>query len=101
MQSKKLSPTPLVCVVWHAPLQHPGVAHSQPSVSGAVAALQSLSPALHLYEHVVPLQLAAPVFVLHAALHAPHVAVEESDDSQPSVSGAVVLQSAQPVTQPP
>ena len=74
-QSKKLLPTPFECVVWHCPpLQHPGVAHSQPSVSGAMAALQSMRPALHLYEHVVPLQLAGPVFVLHAAFsHAPQL----------------------------
>jgi hypothetical protein len=70
-------------------------------VSGAVAALQSVRPALHLYVHVVPSQLAAPVFVLHAAFwHAPHVAVEDSDDSQPLVSGAVVSQSAKPAAQP-
>jgi hypothetical protein len=57
-------------------------------------ALQSLSPELHWYEHVVPLQLAAPVFVLHALLHPPHVVVEESDDSQPFVLGAAFAQSA-------
>jgi hypothetical protein len=59
--------------------------------------LQSLSPELHWYEHVVPLQLAAPVFVLHAALHAPHEPVDERDDSQPLVLGAVVTQSANPL----
>jgi hypothetical protein len=92
---------PFECVVWHCPPQHPGVAHSQPSVSGAMAALQSMRPALHLYEQVVPLQLAAPVFVLHAAfLQAPHVAVDERDDSQPLVSGGVVSQSANPFAQP-
>ena len=48
LQSKKLSPMPFECVVWQLPLQHPGVLHSQPSVSGAVAALQSVRPALHL-----------------------------------------------------
>jgi hypothetical protein len=58
-------------------------------------------PPLHLYEHVVPSQLAAPVFVLHAAfLQAPHVAVEESEDSHPFVSGGVVSQSAKPAAQP-
>jgi hypothetical protein len=87
-------------------LQHAGfageVTHSQPSVSGAVAALQSMRPELHLYEHVVPLQLAAPVVVLHAAfLHAPHVAVDEREDSHPFVSGGVVSQFAKPTAQPP
>lgn len=106
LQSKKLCPTPFECTVWHAPLQHAGfageVAHSQPSLSGGVPALQSMRPVLHLYEHVVPLQLAAPVFVLHAAfLHPPHVAVDESDDSQPFVSPAVVSQLAKPGAQPP
>jgi hypothetical protein len=100
LQSKKLWPMPFACLVWHFPLQHPGVAHSQPSVSGAVAALQSMRPALHLYEHVVPSQLAAPVFVLHALLHAPQVAIEKSEDSQPLVSGGVMSQSAKPIAQP-
>ncbi len=40
--------------------QHAGavleVAHSQPSVSGAVAWLQSMKPVSQVYEHVVPLQ---------------------------------------------
>jgi hypothetical protein len=40
------------------------------------------------------LQLAAPVFVLHAALHAPHVVVDERDDSHPFVFGAAFAQSA-------
>jgi hypothetical protein len=69
-------------------------------VSGALLALQSLSPELHWYEHDVPLQLAAPVFVLHALLQPPHVAVEESDDSHPFVLGAVLVQSAKPDWQP-
>jgi hypothetical protein len=100
LQSKKLWPMPFECLVWQFPLQHPGVAHSHPSVSGAVAALQSMRPALHLYEHVVPSQLAGPVFVLHAFLHAPQVAIEKSDDSQPLVSGGVVSQLAKPMLQP-
>jgi hypothetical protein len=38
---------------------------------------------------------------LHAAfLQAPHVAVDERDDSQPLVSGGVVSQSANPFAQP-
>jgi hypothetical protein len=44
LQSKYESPTPSEWVVWHAGPQHPGVAHSQPSVSGAVV-LQSERPA--------------------------------------------------------
>ena len=52
-----------MCVVSHAVPQHAGVAHSQPSVSGAVPVLQSEAPALHVYEHFVPLQLAADAFV--------------------------------------
>ena len=83
-----------MCVVWQPVPQQPGVAHSHPSVSGALPALQSASPELHWYEHVVPLQLAAPVFVLHAALHEPHVVVDESDDSHPFVFGAAFAQSA-------
>jgi hypothetical protein len=53
-------------VVWHFTPQQAGVAHSQPSVSGAVAALQSEdadAPVSQVYEHVVPLQLAADAFV--------------------------------------
>jgi hypothetical protein len=80
--------------------QHPGVAHSHPSVSGALLALQSIKPELHWYEHVVPLQLAAPVFVLQAVLHEPQVVVDESDDSHPFVFGAAVAQSAYPLAQP-
>ena len=78
LQSKKLWPAPFACAVWHLPPQHPGVVHSQPSVSGAVAALQSVSPVLHLYEHVVPSQLAGPVFVLHFAAHPPQLVVDEA-----------------------
>jgi hypothetical protein len=89
-----------VCVVSHPVPQHPGVEHSHPSVSGALLALQSERPELHWYVHVEPVQLAAPVFVLHALLHPPHVAVDESDDSQPFVLGAVVTQSAYPPAQP-
>ena len=76
------------------------VAHSQPSTFGALPALQSMRPALHLYEHVVPLQLAGPVLVLHAAPHAPQFEVDDSDDSQPFVSGAVLSQLAKPAAHP-
>jgi hypothetical protein len=63
-------------------------------------ALQSLSPELHWYAHVVPLQLAAPVLVLQALPHPPHVAVDESEDSHPFVLGAAFEQSAKPFAQP-
>lgn len=47
------------------------MAHSQPSVSTPVPALQSVVPALHVYEHLVPLQLAADALVrLHTFPHA-------------------------------
>ena len=101
LQSKKVWPAPFECAVWQAPMgQHPGVAHSQPSVSGAMPALQSVSPALHLYEHVAPLQLAGPVFVLHFAPHPPQLVVDESDDSHPLVSPPLVSQLAKPVWHP-
>jgi hypothetical protein len=43
--------------------QHAGVAHSHPSVSGAVPLLQSEAPALQVYEQLVPLQVEADAFV--------------------------------------
>jgi hypothetical protein len=55
---------PLLWVVWQAAPQHDGVAHSHPSVSGVVPLLQSEAPALQVYEHVVPLQLAADALVV-------------------------------------
>jgi hypothetical protein len=89
-------------MVWHAPLlQHPGVAHSQPSVSGAVAALQSTRPALQVYEHVVPSHLAAPVIVLHAWWQPPQLEVDDCDDSQPSKLPFGWAQSSHPGWQPP
>lgn len=149
-----------MCVVWHGapvfvpPAQHEGVAHSQPSVSGGEPALQSewfashvyeqlsplhaaavalfgvhtsphalqllvvlvgvsqpsvfgavvvqsAQPDAHTYEHVVPLQLAVATLVLpQATPHAPQLEVEVSEDSQPSVSGLALLQSAYPVSHP-
>jgi hypothetical protein len=83
----------LLCVVWQFVPQHDGVAHSQPSVSGAAPALQSVRPELHWYEHVEPLQLAVPVPVLHATLQPPHVVVDVADDSQPFVLWFEVSQS--------
>jgi hypothetical protein len=48
-----------------------------------------------VYEHVVPLQLLAVTFVLaQVTPHAPHAVVDDSEDSHPSVSGAVFVQSA-------
>jgi hypothetical protein len=51
-------------VVWQLEPQQAGVAHSHPSVSGAVPLLQSDVPAWHVYEHVVPLQLALDALVV-------------------------------------
>jgi hypothetical protein len=87
-------------VVAHPVPQQLGVAHSHPSVSGALLALQSSRPELHWYVHVDPVQLAAPVLVLHALLHPPHDAVDERDDSHPFVLGAALTQSANPFAQP-
>jgi hypothetical protein len=71
LQSLKFWPRPSPWVVWQPVPQQPGVAHSQPSVSGAVAWLQSEAPALQVYEHDVPLQLAADAFVrVHLSPHA-------------------------------
>lgn len=50
-------------MVWHAVPQQPGVAHSHPSVSTPVFLLQSEVPALQVYEHFVPLQLADEALV--------------------------------------
>jgi hypothetical protein len=80
--------------VWQLPLQHPGVAHSHPSVSGAFPALQSLCPVLHLYVHVLPLQLGCPVLLLQLLPQAPQCDVELSGVSQPFVLGAAGEQSA-------
>ncbi len=92
---------PFEWLTWHAPPgQHPGVAHSQPSVSGAVAALQSARPALHVYVHVAPLQEAPLLWVESQAT--PHLLQLDTDDSelsQPSASGDVVVQSAYPALQ--
>lgn len=61
-------------MVWQLPpLQQPGVAHSHPSVSGAVALLQSEAPALQVYVQVVPLQAgdaSVPFVAVHTAPHA-------------------------------
>jgi hypothetical protein len=68
-------------VVSHPVPQHAGVAHSQPSVSGAVALLQSeaAGDVLHVYEHVVPLQVADVAFVrLHLSPQALQLLVVSS-----------------------
>jgi hypothetical protein len=70
LQSKYEFPTPSEWLVWHAEPQHPGVAHSQPSVSGA-AVLQSERPAAHTYVHAAPVHDGVPVVALHWTSHAP------------------------------
>jgi hypothetical protein len=97
---------PSLCVVSHvwpqAPqLVDPLVAVSQPSRSGGVV-LQSAQPAWHpVYEHVAPLHDAPTLWALsHASLQPVQLAVVSVGVSQPFVSGAVLSQSAQPVSQP-
>jgi hypothetical protein len=52
-----------------------------------------------MYMHEVPAHDGVPVVVLHATPHAPQLVVVEVGVSQPSVSGAVLLQSAKPGSQ--
>jgi hypothetical protein len=68
---------------------------SQPPVFGA-AVTQSPHPALHVYEHVVPLQLGVPCVVSHALPQPPQSAVVVVGVLQPTKFGAVVTQSDQP-----
>jgi hypothetical protein len=75
-------------------------AHSQPSLSGAVAALQSARPGRHAYVHVPATHDGVPVVVSHALPQPPQFDGMASDDSHPLVSGGNVLQSAQPGAQP-
>jgi hypothetical protein len=77
-------------------LQQLGPAHSQPSVSGAVAALQSEKFAEHVYVHEVPVQESAVALVAwQTTLQPPQLVVVLVAVSQPSVSGGVLaLQSA-------
>jgi hypothetical protein len=93
---------PLACDVWQLVPQQPVPlpVHSHPSVSGAVAELQSNFPELHVYVHVAPVHAGVPVVVLHALPQALQFVVELSCVSQPSLSGAVFLQSPQPEAQP-
>ncbi len=90
-----------MCLVSQLDPQQPGVAHSQPSVSGAVAALQSDAPLLHVYEQLPPLHASAEAFVAVQAMpHAPQFEVVVVCVSHPSTSGAVAaLQSPKPVSQ--
>jgi hypothetical protein len=89
-----VSPQPLQLVVVL-------VAVSQPFVFGGVW-LQSAYPDWHAVYSQSPLTHDAPRLctVSHVCPHAPHVVVEPVNVSQPSASGAVVLQSAHPVAQP-
>jgi serine/threonine-protein kinase len=96
----------VLCVVLHAAPQAPQllvvfVGVSQPSLSGAVL-VQSAHPAAHAaYTHVVPLQLAPELWVAsHAMPHALQFVVVSVGVSHPSVSGAVLVQSARPAAQP-
>ena len=70
--------------------------HSQPSVSGDFDPLQSVRPELHWYEHVEPLQLAAPVFELHVTPQPPQLVVDVLDDSHPFTSWFDVSQLSWP-----
>jgi hypothetical protein len=101
-----LHAAPVLCVVSHVtpqPLQLVVVfvCVSQPSVSGAVL-VQSAHPGEQLaYEQVVPLHVAPPLCsVSHAAPQAPQLVVVMVAVSQPSGSGAVFVQSANPATHP-
>jgi hypothetical protein len=101
-----LQVAPVLCIVSHEAPQALQlvvvlVAVSQPSVSGAVF-VQSAHPGEHpVYAHVVPLQLAPPLCsVSHAAPHALQLVGVFVFVSQPSVSGAVLVQSAYPARHP-
>ena len=88
----------------HPPPQQPGVAHSQPSSAvGAVGFEQLEKPAEHAELHVPPLHEGEPETCVaeQARPHPPHFVAEEvTSVSQPSLSGAVVVQSAKPALQP-
>jgi hypothetical protein len=86
-------------VDWHELPQQAGVVHSHPSRSGA-AWLQSTCPALHAYVHVVPVHVGVPVLMSQAFPQPPQLAGVVVWVSQPSRSGAVFVQSAQPAAQP-
>jgi hypothetical protein len=71
---------------------------SQPSVFGAVSALQSPNPLAQVYPHFVPSQVAPEALLrLHLFPHAPQLSTLVASVSQPSVFGAVAaLQSSLP-----
>jgi hypothetical protein len=101
-----LHPGPVLCNVSQTVVQFPHVLGddrelSHPSVSGAFVLQLAYPGAQPPYWHVVPLQLGLVLCaVSQAAPHAPQFVMLESDVSQPSVSGGVLLQSAQPDSQP-
>jgi hypothetical protein len=95
---------PLLCAASHA-WPHAEqfavvfVGTSQPTRFGAVV-VQSPHPPLHVYEHVVPLQLAVPCDdALHTLLQPPQFDVVLVAVSQPFVFGTVATQSPHPALQ--
>jgi hypothetical protein len=102
LQSKYEFPTPSEWLVWHADPQHPGVAHSHPSVSGA-AVLQSERPAAHMYVQVAPVHDGVPVVALHWTSHAPQWSTLVSGPQPPASppdSGTVKPPSETSATEP-
>jgi hypothetical protein len=101
LQSKNDCPAPSLCVVWQFAPQQAGVAHSHPSASVPLPELQSEWPAVQVYEHALPLQLAPDAFVvLQTTPQALQLVVVLVGVSQPSVSGGVpALQSPHPDAQ--
>lgn len=71
---------------------------SQPSVLGAISALQSPKPLAHVYPHLLPSHVAEDAFVRpHALPQAPQLSRLVDEVSQPSTFGAVdALQSSLP-----
>jgi hypothetical protein len=77
------------------------VAVSQPFVSGALVSQSAHPGAQPVYWHVVPLQVAPVLWLVsHESPQALQFAVVFVGVSQPFVSGAVFVQSAQPGEQP-
>ena len=74
---------------------------SQPLMSGGALSQSAQPLAQPAYLHAVPSQVAAVLWVVsQAAPQAPQFEVEWVSVSQPSESGAFVLQSARPGAQP-